>query len=394
MKVVIVGFKEDSLIIESQLKKEHEILGYCDCFYDRGNKDVKLFSFEEINKIQCDCIILAIRDLKLCSNVKDILIFEKKIDFQKIFEFYKMYQASIPMMRVDKVMRNPNYPNYEGMILGISHSEVGIITKYLSKSFCNLAVSSQDLYYNLKTLEYCISNYYDKIKNLQYVIIDMFDYTYFNYDVSLSNTAAGYWSWGGYNLDSHNFNQNKNFNFSFDQIIDYFRNIRLGGITEKEVDAWEDLFSNIFSYNNYKDFTNIDGIENRLQIVSDEQIKSFNTEVSIVRNKYSYTINENIKIFDKLINTLRNLNPSIKIYTLLMPKYLEIENIESLNIENWKKYFEDTIMSFIKLYNIEYYDLKNCTGISAHKMYYQDAAHLNYLGAINFTNYLNKLIFK
>ncbi|EKQ51065.1 MULTISPECIES: hypothetical protein [unclassified Clostridium] len=393
MKILIVGSKEESLIAENQLKKGHQIVGYCDCFYFGGNKEDSVFSIDEINKIQCDLIILTIRNLALSSDLKQILIIEKNIRPEKILEFYRMYEASIPMMKVDNVMTNPNYLEYDGLILGISHSEVGIITKYLNKSFCNLAVSSQDLYFNLKTLEYCISNYYEKIKNLQYAVIDMFDYTYFNYDVSLSKTAISYWSWGGYNLDGHNFNLNKNFTYSFDQVVNHFKSQRFWGITEADVDAWESLFTNIFSYNNYNDFANVRGIEYRLQTVSDEQLKSFNSEVSIMRNKYEETINENIKIFDTLLSTLKKLNPDIKIHVLLMPKYVEIENRISPNREMWKKYFEDKIMSFKKLYNFEYHNLKNCTEISSHKMYYFDPVHLNYIGAINFTKYLNKLIF-
>ncbi len=394
MRILIVGFKEDSSIIESQLKKEHQIIGYCECFYDGKNEEKNLFSIEDINEIKFDNIILAISNLELSSTVRNILILEYQINSDKIIDFYRLYEASIPMMRVDKVMRNPNHNDYEGMILGISHSELGIIPKYLEKSFCNLAVSSQDLYYNLKTLEYCISNYYEKIKNLKYAIIDMFDYTYFNYDISLSKKALGYWSWGGYNLDEHNFSRNKTFkNYSFDNVIEYLVSQRLDGISEKHVDAWEDLFINIFSYNNYKDFTNVDRSEHRLKTVSNEEIRSFNTEVSIVKNKYPETIRENIEIFDKLIKTLKNINPNINIYILLMPKYIEIENKTSLNRSEWKQYFENMIMSFKEIYKFEYYNLKDCTEISSHRMYYQDVSHLNYFGAINFTKYLNNLIF-
>lgn len=392
MNILVIGFKEDSIIVKNRLKREHQIIGYCDCFYDNCNENEKLFSMDGIDKIQYDYVFVTIRDLELSANVRDILIFEKKVDAHKILEFYRLYQASLPMMRVNRVMENPNYSSYEGMILGISHSEVGIITKYLSKSFCNLSVSSQDLYYNLKTLEYCISNYYDKIRNLKYVIIDMFDYFYFNYDVSLTKNAVPYWSWGGYHLDAHNFVSNKIFNQSFQQVMDNLKSERLDGITEKAFDVWNNLFTNIYSYNNYMDFTNFEDIEKRLQIVKDQDIESYNTEISLVRNRYPKTIDENMETFDKLMKTLKNFNPKLKIYALLIPKYSEIENRGSSNMEAWKKHFEDTLMSFKKCYDFKFYDLKGCTNISSHKMYYQDPTHLNYLGAINFTKYLDRLL--
>lgn len=87
-------------------------------------------------------------------------------------------------------MADPFHTHYNGMVLEISHAEVGILPKALNGDFCNLAVSSQDIYYNMKTLKYCIDNYPNKIQDLQYLIFEMYDYTYFNYDVSLSKAAS------------------------------------------------------------------------------------------------------------------------------------------------------------------------------------------------------------
>ncbi|WMJ80689.1 hypothetical protein RBU49_00140 [Clostridium sp. MB40-C1] len=40
-----------------------------------------------------------------------------------------------------------------------------------------------------------MENYLDKIKNLKYAILDVFDYNYFNYDVSLTSDIINYLSW-------------------------------------------------------------------------------------------------------------------------------------------------------------------------------------------------------
>ena len=89
-------------------------------------------------------------------------------------------------------MLNPSHDSYDGVILGLSNVEVGVIPSQFKAAFCNLAVSSQDIYYNLKTLEYCYENYYEKLKNLKYAIVDLHDYNYFNFDTSLSNSAVKY----------------------------------------------------------------------------------------------------------------------------------------------------------------------------------------------------------
>ena len=73
-----------------------------------------------------------------------------------------MSKAYIPAMRADRVMTNPLYAEYEGLILGISHAEVGIAANRMTGNWANLAVSSQDIFYNYKTLEYCIGKYWEK----------------------------------------------------------------------------------------------------------------------------------------------------------------------------------------------------------------------------------------
>ena len=103
-----------------------------------------------------------------------------------ILDYYKLRQVSRPRLVADIAMNNPYYENYEGLILGMSHAEVGIIPGRLQLgNVANLAVPSQDLYYNLKTFEYCLSNYPEKISGIRNVIIDMYDYSYFNFDSSM-----------------------------------------------------------------------------------------------------------------------------------------------------------------------------------------------------------------
>lgn len=78
----------------------------------------------------------------------------------------------------------------EGMMLGISHACVEIISRCLQRDFCKLARSLQDLFYNLKAFEYYVKNYPKKISDLRYLVLEIYDYTYFDYDVSKSKHAA------------------------------------------------------------------------------------------------------------------------------------------------------------------------------------------------------------
>jgi len=109
---------------------------------------------ENINNY--DCIIVAFQNGELskdiCGLIKEIITNENCT----VFDYTLWHNATIPLMRADRTMSNPLYSEYNGMILGISHAEVGFLANRF-QSCCNLAVSSQDLFYNFKTLQYCIS---------------------------------------------------------------------------------------------------------------------------------------------------------------------------------------------------------------------------------------------
>lgn len=56
-----------------------------------------------------------------------------------------------------------------------------------------------------------MEQYAEKIENIKYAIVDLYDYTIFNYDASLSNQILFYWSHGGIMEHLHNFRRNKNY---------------------------------------------------------------------------------------------------------------------------------------------------------------------------------------
>ena len=66
-----------------------------------------------------------------------------------------------------------------------------------------------------------IDKYGEKIKNLKHIIIDMYDYEYFNFDTSLAKNIYRYFLWGGYNLDGHNMTRNKIYTNSLEEVRNY-----------------------------------------------------------------------------------------------------------------------------------------------------------------------------
>lgn len=386
-KIIVIGYEEDIMLVQKtamgHLETKFVSLKNCE-------DDAEILDTDVLKSY--DYIVIAIQDRGCARNMCNLLKAISRCDDSRIIDFYALYRANLPVMIVDRVMINPLKSQYNGMILGISHAQVGVVSKIMEGTFCNLAVSSQDIYYNMKTLEYCISTYRNKIQNLQYLIFDMYDYTYFNYDVSLSErSSTNYYSWGGFMLDAHNFNQIKSFDFSFDELIKMILAKRYENINEIQLRLWNELFGKVYSYNEYRDFDNCPDIFLRTKIVSDKEIEEFQANVSVVKNYFQHSIRENIQHFYHLLDLAYGINPSMKIFCILMPRYCETWDRIKSEFSIWREVFYSIIGEAQNQYPFILLDFTE-DEISKCREWYYDASHFNYYGAIQFSKLLNKLI--
>lgn len=403
MKCIIYGLGSGRLTVEKYLKNDHLIIGYTDSFYTGSNfNNKKFYKVEELYKLQFDVIIIAIGDINIRKKIHSKLI-KCKISNNKILDFYDIYslrytsKLNVPLRRVDRVIRD----NYEGIILGISYAATGINPNYLSKKFCNLAVPSQDLYYNLRTLEIVNEKYKKNIQNLKYAIIDMFEYTYFNFDISLSKNAINYYKWSGFRSDdSHNYNKNKNFTRTIEDEINNIHSL--------DNSNQNNLFSSLFytekiditadykitgAYNDlFNDFPIIKSRDQSITIDDIEEFKNNYKHTSIQSHKYKKTIDENINIFNKILKTLFSINPKIKIYLVLLPEYKVQFDYKKNDFENIKNVFYSILNKFKNTYNFKILDFKTYEEISSKSCYYYDLGHLNNDGAKAFTTLLDSYI--
>lgn len=195
-QVLVIGYGDDMRLATKSIKDRYLVT---EAILRNCPEDANVLSFLYLSSY--DYIVIAIEDKQVARNMYGLLKAILDQDSRKVIDFYLLYRAALPPMIVDRVMQNPLKNRYNGMILGISHAKVGILPQLLNGDFCNLSVSSQDIYYNMKTLEYCMNIYANKIQDLEYLIFDMYDYTYFNFDVSLSSySSVKYYSWGGIRL--------------------------------------------------------------------------------------------------------------------------------------------------------------------------------------------------
>lgn len=102
-----------------------------------------------------------------------------KINFQEYINsffdlgFYRNYF---------KIIKNKD--NVKGVITGLSYFEVGIEENRLELPFINLALSSQDLFYDFEILKHTIENL-NSSNNIKQAIIGLSNYS-FRYDLSMT----------------------------------------------------------------------------------------------------------------------------------------------------------------------------------------------------------------
>ena len=394
-KVVIIGTIKDSEPILKYYSNRTDILFYmCDIFeYENDMAEYMKFPLYKIKDMFYDCIVITMKND--VAALKKVLMEEYNVDETIIIEFWKMYKAYLPLMVCDRVMLNPKHESYDGLICGLSHTEVGILTDKLGGrdiTFCNLSVSSQDMYFQYKTIEYCMQKYPHKLANLKYAIIETYDYNYFNFDTSKGKAAFEYLNWGGYNMDPHNFNENHRYDFTFDQAMQSIINNKYGSISESNIEMWEVYCRDVFAYNDFKGFEGNFNVMTRTNIVSNKQIEGFFYNRAVLSKLFHDTIKENIAMFRKLLEMLKRINPDIKIYSVMVPRYRETQIRDQRFMENHIDYFNDTINALKEEYGFIHLNFLNHE-IADHRNYYFDAAHLNLFGAEVFTRLLNKTVF-
>lgn len=387
-RAILIGAEEESIPCVKQFEKNNMAFCFCEEFlHGKNSKIYETISIKEISQKEEELIVVTAR--QGAEAILDFLLKECAIQRERILLFWNMYECGIPMMVCDRVMQNPGTASWDGIILGISHAEVGIIKEHLLGKCCNLSVSSQDLYFQYKTLEYCVEKYYQKIKNLKYAIIDLYDYHYFNYDVSYSRLAANYLFFGGYHLDPHNYEKNKLKPASFEKTLEHLKALKTKNRTETEAALWEELFSDIYECAEYEGFcSNFDILQRRMKVVTKEEVEEYQYDRSTVTKIRKETILCNTNALQKMLQLLKLINPELKIYTIIIPKYIETERRDEARLKVHKDYFEKIIKDLQTQYDFCHLDFKELSQISSSHHLYYDAAHLNYLGAMAFTEEL------
>lgn len=237
---------------------------------------------------------------------------------------------------------------------------------------------------------------------MEYLVLDMYDYTYFNYDTSMTKQALRYYSFGGYNLDPHNLEKNSNYNgaSALDEIIDHFRWIMYQGIHEENMGLWDALFDNVYAQNHYMDFNSDFGRSNTLRCISDGGVRKFDIDKAdtlkvdsgIIRQRFDTTIEENTEIFYKILRMAYEWNPQMKVFVVIIPRYIEVQKKIAEVYQPWKELFYRIIDDAKQKYPFTFLDFSGHE-VATKTYHYTDVSHMNYFGAVKFTEVLNRCIY-
>lgn len=393
MRIIIYGLSKTTFFVEEALRRDHTILYYSDgAAQITRYKNVPFIPSEKLGEVDFDYIIIAVENRRTSDDIRNKLENIYGIRAEKIVDCRQILNGQ----KVDNIMRFSN-AHYSGIILGNSIAARGINPRCLTGLWCNLSNGSEDIYYHLVTLRICMERYWERIKNLKYLIIDMWDYEVFNYDASLTKAILAYWSHGGIMEDIHNYKSNVNYHMAPEELLKeyayYSPNVSEAdkvlanklfnfSVVKKKYD---DLFPGS-TYTFYNDYPSLYKFGKNLALPD-------NLYMEKAEHKYEDTIQENIRVFDELIGLTKEINRNIKIIILLTPRLYEVEKAHSRNkrMMQWKQEFEEIIDSYVND-NIYYLNMKNLRSISENAYFYEDPGHMNAVGANAYTPYLNDFI--
>lgn len=310
------------------------------------------------------------------------------VDRHNILDVYKAYRARFSIKYYERVMNALENKELDGLVLGISHGMTGIIEEKLPGNVCNLCQSSQDIYFNYRVLRGVYENYYSKIKNLKYVIFDMFDYTYFNFDTIQTGAYDSYLEENGFECEER---KPWNKSITLETVNERLHKWWQEGRTLEEQDRLDELFPNI-QREDVDAWRSYILRDKRSHILDEEEIDEYKRKApvsSIQSQVFENTIESSVLNFYKILSLLKQINPDIKIYLVLLPKYEEVEETEKEINREWKEVFINFINGFQqKVDGLELIDLKSCKVFSENRENYFDVTHFNYIGACRFSEYL------
>lgn len=361
INILIFGTGKTSRFVKNALNSSVKILAYVDNNRDKWYKyknNLCIISPKELEQYSYDFIIIA-------SQYNDDIynqLLSLRVDKNKIFQYYKFLDYNWNNYKYNLECFLEKNTNSEVILTGISYALKGFNTKLCSKETYNLALGSQDIFYDYHTVKYLFEKFYHKTSKINWVIIGLSYYS-FQYDMSLSSMK------GRVNLYYDVLGERHNF--------DYVTDIDEGDVNSVIADKiFKKSENDVFEFN--WNSTTLNQYDNKLEL------GKWQAEKDCDKN-YPNTVSENQAIFREYITFLKNHN--IKPIIVVFPASKYYTKYFSDRIENEFHTIINKFKAEFKFQYIDYFrsDLFNDDD-------FEDVSHLNSKGAEKFTKILNEVI--
>lgn len=235
--------------------------------------------------------------------------------------------------------------DYRGLIFGMSHSKVGVLSEILSKKIFKFTYSSADLFFYYKMILRIISESPERIKNYDYIFFEM-PYYFFNYDLSscknivpfrikLLESIGDYHNYGSTQEEARVIHQYNAFE-------------RMGLSNIGPVHGLLNRISNIArQINKFDEWVYFRKKSNMLMTPLRRMFRNHsevNSEEFHIWVKVNHkTVDENNIMWKEMINVIKLENPNIKIGVIVCPMNPAFISSNNINIDFMKSLFYKTI---------------------------------------------------
>lgn len=388
MKLVIYGINEDTIAIINSIISSHDIVAISDSYTDK--KTLYGYTFvkpDELYRLGFDYIIVCVKTRNTFESIKEKLICYG-IAEETILSFRNLYYES----RVDQVMLEAQIHNrvFDGLIIGISHAAYAINPKYLDGSWANIAVPSEDIMNHNYVIDKLICDYFEQIRSIKRIIIDLYDYSVLNFITNYSKYSVDFYDlYCGDGIERHD---------SFMELEKSIlnRNNYSSNYARRYRTIRREIFDDDLVFRNYrnqcfKSSTPIDFFYKDCVYCEDELDPLDNGTSFIPKLQHDNNIAINIEQLSFLIEKIYKMNPDMKVYFVLIPRVAEIEKKLLPELINYKNVLLEEIKRLIEKYpKISLFDYKGINEISLYREGYCSVAHMNIKGQKRFTEILNK----
>lgn len=159
MNVVLYGLGSGVEQVKRALRDEHRVIAYTDSFSCiKDYMEAPFVRPSDIKKLGYDFIVITIRDRKSAYSIYEWLVREQGFEKEKVIPYFCYVN-----MELYKVKLLQQKEEIEGLIIGNSMSQYGIVEDVFPVPFLNLSCRSQDIYTSSYVLDKIITEYPQKI---------------------------------------------------------------------------------------------------------------------------------------------------------------------------------------------------------------------------------------